>query len=184
MVGRDKRLAEALNPVKRQYEFILIDCPPSLGLLTINALSAADSVLIPVQCEYYALEGVSNLSDSIRVVRRYLNPALEIEASYSPCTTIACSFVAAWPKKYATTSATRFIRRSSTAILVWLRPQVLASPLCSTTQNRGAPTTTTVWFPKSAPISPLFWPNPPSVFSVLIVLDNRLHLHIIFTLVF
>ena len=79
MVGRDKRLAEALRPVKEQYEFILIDCPPSLGLLTINALSAADSVLIPVQCEYYALEGVSNLSDSIRVVRRYLNPTLEIE---------------------------------------------------------------------------------------------------------
>lgn len=79
IVGRDKRLAEALRPVKEQYEFVLIDCPPSLGLLTINALSAADSVLIPVQCEYYALEGVSNLSNSIRVVRRYLNPNLEIE---------------------------------------------------------------------------------------------------------
>ena len=79
MVGRDKRLAEALDPIKRQYEFILIDCPPSLGLLTINALSAADSVLIPVQCEYYALEGVSKLNDTIRVVRRYLNPNLEIE---------------------------------------------------------------------------------------------------------
>lgn len=79
MVGRDKRLAEALHPVKGQYEFILIDCPPSLGLLTINALSAADSVLIPVQCEYYALEGVSKLSENIRLVRRYLNPTLEIE---------------------------------------------------------------------------------------------------------
>ena len=79
MVGRDKRLAEALHPVKELYEFMLIDCPPSLGLLTVNALSAADSVLIPVQCEYYALEGVSKLSDSIRLVRRYLNPTLEIE---------------------------------------------------------------------------------------------------------
>lgn len=79
IVGRDKRLAAALRPVKEQYEFVLIDCPPSLGFLTINALSAADSVLIPVQCEYYALEGVSNLSNSIRVVRRYLNPNLEIE---------------------------------------------------------------------------------------------------------
>lgn len=79
MIGRDKRLAEALHPVKGQYEFVLIDCPPSLGLLTINALSAADSVLIPVQCEYYALEGVSNLSNTIRMVRRFLNPTLEIE---------------------------------------------------------------------------------------------------------
>lgn len=79
MFGRDKRLAQALCPIKRQYEFVLIDCPPSLGFLTVNALSAADSVLIPVQCEYYALEGVSNLSDSIRRVRHYLNPNLEIE---------------------------------------------------------------------------------------------------------
>ena len=79
MVGRDKRLAEALDPIKRQYEFILIDCPPSLGFLTINALGAADSVLIPVQCEYYALEGVSKLNDTIHVVRRFLNPNLEIE---------------------------------------------------------------------------------------------------------
>lgn len=79
IVGRDKRLAAALRPVKEQYEFVLIDCPPSLGFLTINALSAADSVLIPVQCEYYALEGVSNLSNSIRVVRHYLNPNLKIE---------------------------------------------------------------------------------------------------------
>jgi chromosome partitioning protein len=79
IIGRDKRLAEALRPMAGEYEFILIDCPPSLGLLTVNALSAADSVLIPVQCEYYALEGVSKLDASIRQVQRYLNPSLEIE---------------------------------------------------------------------------------------------------------
>jgi chromosome partitioning protein len=79
MIGRDKRLAEALLPIAGEYEFVLIDCPPSLGPLTVNALSAADSVLIPVQCEYYALEGVSKLDSSIRLVQRYLNPKLEIE---------------------------------------------------------------------------------------------------------
>ncbi|MEE3258822.1 MAG: AAA family ATPase [Candidatus Latescibacterota bacterium] len=79
MIGRDKRLAEALRPVAGDYEFVLIDCPPSLGLLTVNALSAADSVLIPMQCEYYALEGVSKLDASIRLVQRYLNPSLKIE---------------------------------------------------------------------------------------------------------
>ena len=79
MIGRDKRLSEALSPVAAEYEFVLIDCPPSLGLLTVNALSAANSVLIPVQCEYYALEGVSKLDSSIRLVQRYLNPSLEIE---------------------------------------------------------------------------------------------------------
>ena len=79
MIGRDKRLAEALSPVAGNYEYILIDCPPSLGLLTVNALTAADSVLIPLQCEYYALEGVSKLNASIRLVQRYLNPGLKIE---------------------------------------------------------------------------------------------------------
>ena len=79
MIGRDKRLSEALSPVAAEYEFVLIDCPPSLGLLTVNALSAANSVLIPVQGEYYALEGVSKLDSSIRLVQRYLNPSLEIE---------------------------------------------------------------------------------------------------------
>ena len=79
MIGRDKRLAEALRPVASGYEYVLIDCPPSLGLLTVNALTAANSVLIPVQCEYYALEGVSKLDASIRLVQRYLNPNLEIE---------------------------------------------------------------------------------------------------------
>jgi len=79
MIGRDKRLAEALCPVAGSYEYVLIDCPPSLGLLTVNALTAANSVLIPLQCEYYALEGVGKLGASIRLVQRYLNPNLEIE---------------------------------------------------------------------------------------------------------
>jgi chromosome partitioning protein len=79
VVGRDKKLAGALQGMSDEYDFILIDCPPSLGLLTVNALSAAHSVLIPIQCEYYALEGLSNLLGTVRLVQRYLNQRLHIE---------------------------------------------------------------------------------------------------------
>ena len=75
----EKKLAEALKEVKGNYDFVILDCPPSLGLLTVNALSAADSVLIPVQCEYYALEGLSKLLNSVQLVQRYLNPDLQVE---------------------------------------------------------------------------------------------------------
>jgi chromosome partitioning protein len=76
---RERILRTVLEPVRRKYSFILIDCPPSLGLLTLNALTAADSVLIPVQCEYYALEGLGQLLNTIAIVRRHLNPGLDIE---------------------------------------------------------------------------------------------------------
>ena len=76
---REYRLRAALSQVKDEYDFIIVDCPPSLGLLTINALTAAQSVLIPIQTEYYALEGVTALMDTIRRVRHSLNPSLEIE---------------------------------------------------------------------------------------------------------
>ncbi len=69
IVSREVRLQKALSPVKDMYDFIIIDCPPSLGLLTINALTSADTVLIPVQCEYYALEGLSQLLNTIRLVQ-------------------------------------------------------------------------------------------------------------------
>lgn len=78
-ISRENRLKKALHPLQDQYDFILIDCPPSLGLLTINALTAAHSVLIPIQCEYYALEGVSLLHNTIHLVREALNPDLELE---------------------------------------------------------------------------------------------------------
>ena len=76
---REFRLRAALSQVKDAYDYIFIDCPPSLGLLTINALAASQSVLIPIQCEYYALEGVTALLDTVRRVRHSINPALEIE---------------------------------------------------------------------------------------------------------
>ncbi len=78
VISRESRLKEALDRGAESYEVILLDCPPSLGLLTINALTAASEVLIPIQCEYYALEGLSQLLDSITLVQRYLNPALQI----------------------------------------------------------------------------------------------------------
>lgn len=79
MEGREKRLKTALSRIKRYYDYILIDCPPSLGLLTINALTAVDSVLIPIQCEFYALEGVAQLISTIDLVKKNMNPHLEIE---------------------------------------------------------------------------------------------------------
>ncbi len=78
-LSREKVLRNALKGLKREYDFIFVDCPPSLGLLTINALTAADSVLIPIQCEYYALEGLGQLLNTIRLVQKHLNPRLVIE---------------------------------------------------------------------------------------------------------
>jgi len=79
LIGREKVLREVLREVEKDYDYIYVDCPPSLGLLTINSLTAAHSVLIPIQCEYYALEGVSQLLKTIRLVQKNLNPDLEIE---------------------------------------------------------------------------------------------------------
>ena len=76
---REYRLRDALRPLAREYDYVIVDCPPSLGLLTLNALTAADSVLIPLQCEYYALEGLSQLMHTIELVKEALNPQLETE---------------------------------------------------------------------------------------------------------
>lgn len=78
-LSRELRLKKAIGPVRSLYDYILVDCPPSLGLLTVNALTAADSVLVPIQCEYYALEGLSQLLNTIQLVQKHLNPGLQIE---------------------------------------------------------------------------------------------------------
>lgn len=78
-ISREIRLKHAIDQVKEEYDFIIIDCPPSLGLLTLNALTAADSIIIPVQCEYYALEGLSQLLNTVRLVQKHLNTDLTIE---------------------------------------------------------------------------------------------------------
>ncbi len=82
MIDREEReriLKKAIADLRERYDFIIIDCPPSLGLLTINALTASDSIVIPVQCEYFALEGLGQLLNTIKIVRQHLNPELDIE---------------------------------------------------------------------------------------------------------
>ena len=81
MMSREQRMKEKLDVIKGEYDYILIDCPPSLGLITLNAFTAADSVLIPVQCEYYALEGLGQLLNTVELVRKHLNKNLYIEGA-------------------------------------------------------------------------------------------------------
>jgi chromosome partitioning protein len=79
IMAREHQLEKVLKPILKKYDYILIDCPPSLGLLTLNALTCSDTVIIPIQCEYYALEGLGQLLNTIRLVQKNLNPNLEIE---------------------------------------------------------------------------------------------------------
>lgn len=81
LMSREHRLKERIDEIKNLYDYIFIDCPPSLGLITLNAFTASDSVLIPVQCEYYALEGLGQLINTINLVRRHLNKSIEIEGA-------------------------------------------------------------------------------------------------------
>ena len=97
MIAREQKLKQALVPIRDRCDYIIIDCPPSLGLLTVNALVAADGVLIPIQCEYLALEGLSQLSDTIRIVKNKLNPNLYIAGAvltmFDPRTRLASEIV-------------------------------------------------------------------------------------------
>jgi len=79
VISRETRIKGVLEGIKHNYDFIIIDCPPSLGLLTINSLTAADTILVPIQCEYYALEGLSQLMDTVKLVQKHLNPSLDVE---------------------------------------------------------------------------------------------------------
>ncbi len=81
MMSREQRLKEKLEEVKEEYDYIIIDCPPSLGLITLNAFTASNSVLIPIQCEYYALEGLGQLINTINLVKKHLNKTLEVEGA-------------------------------------------------------------------------------------------------------
>lgn len=79
LVSRENRLKNAIEKMENKYDYVFIDCPPSLGLITLNAFTAANSVIVPIQCEYYALEGLGQLVNSIKLVKKHLNPDLEIE---------------------------------------------------------------------------------------------------------
>ena len=107
MSQRERRLGRALGPIHEPFDYILIDCPPSLGLLTVNALTAADEVLIPLQCEYYALEGLTQLIATINLVRDHLNPALAIKGVRpDDVSTRARTCRPRWPPRSAVTWAT------------------------------------------------------------------------------
>lgn len=79
VISRETRMKVSISSVKDEFDYIIIDCPPSLGLLTLNALTAADTILVPIQCEYYALEGLSQLMNTVKLVQRHLNPPLDVE---------------------------------------------------------------------------------------------------------
>lgn len=79
VISRETRMKTVLSDIRDKYDFIIIDCPPSLGLLTVNALTAADTILVPIQCEYYALEGLSQLMNTVKLVQKHLNPNLDVE---------------------------------------------------------------------------------------------------------
>ncbi len=116
MFSREARLGKALEPIAEDYDFVLVDCPPSLGLLTVNGLAAADEVLIPIQCEYYALEGVSQLMKNIQLVQRSLNPQLNIEGvlltMYDGRTTLAADVVAQVREHFGETAYRTVIPRT------------------------------------------------------------------------
>jgi chromosome partitioning protein len=116
MFSREARLGRALEPIAEDYDFILVDCPPSLGLLTVNGLAAADEVLIPIQCEYYALEGVSQLMKNIQLVQQSLNPQLDIEGvlltMYDGRTTLASDVVAQVREHFGDTTYRTVIPRT------------------------------------------------------------------------
>jgi len=119
-MGREFRLRKALETVKSDYDYIFIDCPPSLGLLTVNALTAADTVLIPIQCEYYALEGLTQLLNTVRLIQKNLNPDLKLEGvlltmydrRLNLCRQVADEARAYFPKKVYQTVIPRNVRLS------------------------------------------------------------------------
>jgi len=119
-IAREQKLKQALMPIRDRCDYVLIDCPPSLGLLTVNALVAADGVLIPIQCEYLALEGLSQLSDTIRIVKNKLNPNLYIAGAiltmFDPRTRLASEIVREvrnyFPKETFQTIINRNVRLS------------------------------------------------------------------------
>jgi chromosome partitioning protein len=141
MEERERLLSKALKPVRERFDFIIIDCPPSLGLLTLNALTAADSVLIPVQCEYFALEGLGQLFNTINMVKKNLNKNLDIEgvlltmfdSRLRLSNQIVDEVKRYFGAKVFTTVVTRNIRLSEAPSFG--KPIILYDAICSGTRN-------------------------------------------------
>jgi len=140
-VGRENVLKKAIAEIKDDYQFIFIDCPPSLGLLTINALTAADSVLIPIQCEYYALEGLSQLLNTIHLVQKNLNKELSIEgvlltmydSRLNLCNQVAEEVKDYFKEKVYSTVIGRNVRLGEAPSFG--KPIIMYDALCSGSQN-------------------------------------------------
>jgi chromosome partitioning protein len=98
VISRETRLKAAISNIRDKYDFILIDCPPSLGLLTLNALTAADTILVPIQCEYYALEGLSQLMNTVKLVQKHLNPSWMLKELCLQCLMRVPIFPFKWSK--------------------------------------------------------------------------------------
>jgi cellulose biosynthesis protein BcsQ len=123
-----RQVADAIDIVRDEYDYILLDCPPSLSLLTLNGLCAAQSVLIPMQCEYYALEGLSDLVQTIKRIRSHLNPRLEIEGCCERCTTRGIRSRNRSETSWSSISATRSTGPSCRATCAWPKRRRTASP--------------------------------------------------------
>ena len=135
MPSPNYRLRDALETVNDQYDLIFIDCPPSLELLTLNALCAAEGIMVPVQCEYYALEGLTDLMTTLRMVKKRLNPKLEI-------------FGVALTMKYAVTSPEKYTPRSSQEMSAWRRLPATACRSVPMTNQVAEPWPTRQWHRK------------------------------------
>jgi len=135
VADRERVMRNALVPIRDRYDYILIDCPPSLGLITVNMLAAADTLLIPVQCEYYALEGLSQLLNTVHLVQRSVNEHLEVEGVLLTMYDARLNLLAKWRPTLASTSETRSTIRSFHEISDLPKRQVLESRSLSTTSH-------------------------------------------------
>lgn len=131
---RETRLKESLKDIHNEYDYILMDCPPALNLLTLNGLCAAHSVMIPMQCEYYALEGLSDLVNTIKKVRSTFNPSLRIEDYYVLCLTLGIYSLNKSQINYNSTLETNYTKQLYQEMYGSQKHQVLASQLCTMTK--------------------------------------------------
>ncbi len=137
--SRELRLKRAIEAMNDDFDYVIIDCPPSLGLLTVNGLAAATEVVVPIQCEYYALEGLGQLMRNIQLVQRNLNPRLELRPSSSPCSMPAPSWPTRWPRRCASTSGPRCAATSCPAPSVCRRRRRSGSRSSCSTPPPGGP---------------------------------------------
>ena len=146
---REFRLRDALAPLRDRFQYIVLDCPPALDLLTLNALVAADSILIPMQAEYFALEGVSELLDTIERIRASLNPELAIEGVVLTMFDDRTNLAQQVTQNSIDTLATSFARLPFRAMCVWRRLRVMGSRRCFTIRSRAGRKVTCSWLRKS-----------------------------------